>query len=281
MSDGRRRRSGPTGFSSTGNRTALGYWVPLAVTVTAAAIGLAAWVWSERGDDDDEEDNEGHKEYYGQREDNAPFKPETAHEYDPSDPRYSSRSLETDAYGRPIADDASMISRVQGALRRSPSPQQIFDGASKRVAAGVAAAGAAFGGALSSIREEDRGDFEDHSRWTEEANARAIAAGAPLPAAGQPTMSGALPAGAPPASQLTSSKKRKTVAIVVSSAVTSQDPEDPKESISEHAVCLSLSLPGTIAIHSKSSLINNILAPSRFFLFSLNMWIPIGLVFSF
>ena len=70
-------------------------------------------------------------------------------------------------------EDASVLGRVSGALRRTPSPQQLFDGASRRVAAGVAAAGAAVGGALSSIREEDRGHYEDHTRWSEEAAARA------------------------------------------------------------------------------------------------------------
>src|SRR5271163_700966 len=56
----RRRRSttgGGSSFGYTGRRTAFGYWLPLALTVTAATIGLVAWIWSERRDD--EEDSEG------------------------------------------------------------------------------------------------------------------------------------------------------------------------------------------------------------------------------
>src|SRR5271154_5246260 len=56
----RRRRAttgGGSSFGHTGRRTAFGYWLPLAVTVTAATIGLVAWIWSERRDD--EEDSEG------------------------------------------------------------------------------------------------------------------------------------------------------------------------------------------------------------------------------
>ena len=70
-------------------------------------------------------------------------------------------------------EDASVLGRVSGALRRTPSPQQFFNEASRRVAAGFAATGAAVGGALSSITEEDKGHYEDHTRWSEEAAARA------------------------------------------------------------------------------------------------------------
>ncbi len=41
--------------------------------------------------------------------------------------------------------------KMSGALRRTPSPQQLFGSAGKTVAAGVAAAGAAVGSALASI----------------------------------------------------------------------------------------------------------------------------------
>src|SRR2546421_12853529 len=106
-------------------RSALGYWVPLAITVTAATLGLAAWIWTERRDDDDDYDDDrdgNRKEHRETRHDD--------HRRDPGD------------------DDASggMVARMSGALRRTPSPQQIFDGASKKVAAGVAAAGTVVGG---------------------------------------------------------------------------------------------------------------------------------------
>jgi hypothetical protein len=124
-----------------------------------------------------------------------------------------------------------MMARMQGALRRTPSPQQIFDGASKRVAAGVAAAGAFVGGALTSIREENRGDFEDHSRWSEEAQSRDQQR--------HQTDTSVLPAAAASAparniaSAATGDKRRKTVVIVVSSESLHLGPEDI---ISDHVV---------------------------------------------
>ncbi|KAJ4308098.1 hypothetical protein N0V94_009496, partial [Neodidymelliopsis sp. IMI 364377] len=60
------------------------------------------------------------------------------------------------------------MARVQGVIRRTPSPQQVFDTVSKKTAAGWAAAGAA----LASIREEDKDDYGDHTRWSEEAAIR-------------------------------------------------------------------------------------------------------------
>lgn len=139
MSD---RRVGPIGFSTTGTRTVLGYWVPLTVTVTVATIGLAAWVWSERSDFAYEEDEDRH----GDRE-RGPMALED-------------RGGSGDAIAQ--AEDPGMIALVHGALRRTPSPQQIFDGASRR----VVAARAAMGGALGAIWD---GEFEDHSRWAEAA----------------------------------------------------------------------------------------------------------------
>lgn len=163
--DGRRR----AGYGASSQRTAFGYWVPLALTVTAATIGLAAWIWSERNDGDDDE-------------------PDYRYQTDPPSGPYPSGSTAPPSYApdtRPGEttfgagpdypqgeDESSVMARMSGALRRTPSPQQIFDGASRKVAAGVAAAGALVGGALSSIREEDRRDFEDHSRWSEEADSR-------------------------------------------------------------------------------------------------------------
>ncbi|KAL1989668.1 hypothetical protein VTN49DRAFT_6865 [Thermomyces lanuginosus] len=204
-----RSRRGPRpgmGFSSTGRRTLMGYWVPLAITVGVAAISIAAWIWSER----EERDDDG--EYDGRDRDHPEGR--TPSEGASSHGVTYARSTAVDERAGTQSEDSSVIARMQGALRRTPSPQQIFDGASRRVAAGVAAAGALVGGALSSIREE-RGDFEDHSRWQEEADARARAAAR----------------SAPP------EKKRKTVALVVSSATSHDGPEDL--SLSEHASILS------------------------------------------
>lgn len=213
LPDARRRRGAGIGFSPTGQRTALGYWVPLAVTVGVATAGIAAWIWSERSDEDEEDDlGEQSRDDLDEQEDGFPAAPGPGGEDMPSD----------------IAnDDAGMMARMHNTLRRTPSPQQIFDGASKRVAAGVAAAGAFVGG-LTSIREENRGDFEDHSRWSEEVESRDNERSQQADEA--PTMSGALPTprGATPG-------KKKSVAIVVSSASS----DGLEDSTFEHASILS------------------------------------------
>ena len=83
-------------------------------------------------------------------------------------------------------------------MRRTPSPQQFFEGASKQVSAGFAAAGAALGSIVEEDRDDDYDDgrrasrsevrraerrtagrderekegFSDHERWSEEADDR-------------------------------------------------------------------------------------------------------------
>ncbi|KAL5049640.1 hypothetical protein BDW71DRAFT_151928 [Aspergillus fruticulosus] len=219
--DARHRRVG-TGFSSSGRRTVLGYWAPLALTVGIAAIGIAAWIWTERTEEDDEDDRDAPR---------ASDQPTSA----PSGVSFPRGDFGGDYVRATGADvlaqeDGSVMARMQGALRRTPSPQQIFDGASKRVAAGVAAAGAFVGGALTSIREEGRGDFEDHSRWSEEVESRnqqrsQVEATTPS----QPPTHSAVGASA------AADKKRKTVAIVVSS----ESPHLPEDLTSDHVSILS------------------------------------------
>lgn len=164
-------------------RSVLGYWIPLAVTVTAATVGLAAWIWSERPDDnDDETDNDDFKERKERREEERDEYGEEIGRHDKVEPRpppgYGAEasgdpSFPTRDGSREVQDvSTGMMARMSGAIRRTPSPQQILDEASRRVAAGVAAAGAVVGGALSSIREESRDDYGDHSRWSEEADMR-------------------------------------------------------------------------------------------------------------
>ena len=151
--ESQRRRQG---FGATSRRTTFGYWVPLIVTVTVATVGLAAWVWKERSEDDEDDarNNNGRP---------PPNYGDGGFEY----------AAETQGAQQSAQDDPGLVARMSGALRRTPSPQQFFDEAGRRVAAGVAAAGAAVGGALTSIREEGaKGDYEDHSRWSEEATAR-------------------------------------------------------------------------------------------------------------
>lgn len=204
--DARNRRVG-TGFSRSGQRTVMGYWAPLALTVGIAAIGVATWIWTERNEEDDEDDRDyprgGDERVTGPSGVSFPRGEFEDGEY--------AQATGADIHGDPN-EDASVMARMQGALRRTPSPQQIFDGASKRVAAGVAAAGAFVGGALTSIREENRGDFEDHSRWSEEVESRNQRRNQP-----DATLPSQVPTRGVDSGLATSEKKRKTVVIVVSS----------------------------------------------------------------
>ena len=194
----------------------MGYWVPLAVTVGIATAGVAAWIWSERSDEE-EENNEG--DYGDDLRDG---------DYDETNNGSLARGPPGAEEGELDLDDAGMVARMHNTLRRTPSPQQLFDGASKRVAAGMAAAGAFVGG-LASIREENRGDFEDHSRWSEEMQSRASERDQEVDI--PPTMSGALQTR--PAAGAPFDKRKRSVAIVVSSVSPQHGLED---SSFEHAV---------------------------------------------
>lgn len=214
-----RRRT--TGASQ---RSALGYWIPLAVTVTVATVGLAAWVWSERKDHDDDD-------YYDDRKGDGRAPPDYR-EVGPGGVPYRPSG------GGPQMQDESFMTRVSGAIRRTPSPQQIFDGASRRVAAGVSAAGAAVGGALSAIREEDRRDFEDHSRWSEEAETRATTATAPT-RPDRRSVEASTSVGLSGSGAVNGGKKRKTIAVVVSADIGHHEQEEEVSYIQEHASILS------------------------------------------
>lgn len=144
--------------SSRNNRSALGFYVPLILTVTVATAGLAAWVWSAREDGRDYSSDDDLS--YG--EDSAQ---ERRHGRAPMGRDFTGLSTGVTHEG----DDGTLLGRAQGVIRRTPSPQQLFDTVSKKTAAGWAAAGAA----LASIREEDKDEaFGDHSRWSEEAAIR-------------------------------------------------------------------------------------------------------------
>jgi hypothetical protein len=224
-------------------RTTFGYWVPLILTVTVATAGLAAWVWSERQDEDD--DSEDADLSYGEERD------------------AKTAAASRNAAGVLHGDDG-LVSRVQGVIRRTPSPQQLFDSVSKKTAAGVAAAGAAAGAVLASIREEDRDDFGDHSRWSEEAALRRqVEARSAQSAAAVETQTKAFASSVRGAPQ-----KKKTVAIVVSADSIMHDSHDDDAPYrSENAVCrplrplLQCSLP-LFRPYSLSSLIPTSPTPS-------------------
>lgn len=240
----RRSRSGPS-YGASGRRSTLGYWVPLVMTLTAASIGVAAWIWSERRDDEEESEDErknnnrpptgyppsgggpppgpGPSGYSGPSgypgpggpgqgpptqgpvgpDGQAPI-PQGAAAYYAD----SSRSV-----GGP--GDDSISGRVTGALKRTPSPQQSYDWASKTVAAGVAAAGAMVGGALKTVREGSQEDYEDHERWSEEADSRDGKGRRGLKRRGTADEYFSAPAEMPKGVAL-KSQNRKTVVVVVS-----------------------------------------------------------------
>ncbi|OLN95240.1 hypothetical protein CCHL11_08162 [Colletotrichum chlorophyti] len=191
------------------------HWVPLAVTVTVATVGLAAWVWSQRKDEDE---TPGSEHYPDLDYDNADYgdNPPYGSSRDPKPPP---SNVGTETYGTTdVARDApadGWSARMSGALRRTPSPQQFLESAGKTVTAGVAAAGAAAGRALAAIREEDKNAYADHETWSEEADARKERTSAPR----EP------------------GKRRRTVAIVVSADGRGEDFDD--DGFHEHASILS------------------------------------------
>lgn len=205
-------------------RSALGYWIPLAVTVTVATVGLATWIWSERRDDESED--------IDRRRDASPPRGSMPDLGTQRSSQMRQAGVETGTHG----EEEGVFTRMSRGLRRTPSPQNIFDG----VVAGVAAAGAAVGGVLSTIQEEDKRDFEDHSRWSEEAKSRDIPTSTrEKPGPGVQTI---VPSSSTTAGPLTQSGgksggKRKTVAIVISAHADYHNPEDASHQ-EEHAVRL-------------------------------------------
>ena len=214
------------------------HWVPLAVTLTVATVGLAAWAWSQRRDDgggggDDDDDaaaaasaHEPGLDYenadYG---DNPPygatsrfFDSRGASQQQSGNDSFSradntSYGVAAEAARAEANANAGWGSQMSGALRRTPSPQQFLSSAGKTVAAGVGAVGAAMGSALAAIREEDKNAYKDHETWSEEAESRKEKGGK---------------------SSKESSKRRKTVAVIVSADTNLDDLDE--DSFHEHAV---------------------------------------------
>lgn len=197
------------------------HWVPLVLTVTVATVGIAAWAWSQRSDDDDEVSNRPNNGGGNNNPSSYPQKHQQGDQhldYENADygdnPPYgaANRSVDVKADGH-SEGVGGWGTRMSGALRRTPSPQQFLDSAGKTVAAGVAAAGAAVGSALAAIREEDKNAYADHETWSEEADAKKKDKGS---------------------SSKHGSKKRKTVAIVVSADMHMDDIDE--DDFHEHAV---------------------------------------------
>lgn len=206
-------------------RSTFGYWVPLIITVSVATVGVAAWVWSERKDGDDDDDADLS---YG--EEGNTFRP-------PQPPGYADDTY-SESIGVTRDQDEGFVARMSGAIRRTPSPQQVFDNASRRLAAGVAAAGTAFGAALGSIREEDREDYGDHSRWSEEAARRNVEAHSSQSVSAVGTHTDAFNATLqPPVKPPRPGQRKRTVVVVVSADAPLQ--EDDHAPYQEHPSILS------------------------------------------
>jgi hypothetical protein len=212
--------------SSNRSRSTLGYYVPLILTVTVATAGLAAWVWSAResGEDysSDDDLSYGEDSSHEKRGGKTPV----------GEVRRDNTGLSTGV----THEENTILGRAHGVIRRTPSPQQLFDTVSKKTAAGWAAAGAAAGAALASIREEDKDEaFGDHSRWSEEATIRRnVEAQSRDSAAAVETQTKSFAASI---KNGPSTGKRRTVVLVVSAESLMDSPHDDEGSYrSENAV---------------------------------------------
>ena len=202
--------------------------MPLVLTVTVATAGLAAWVWSERRDDEDESSEDDNLSY-GEESDRKTAR--GAHN------NSSNAPLSRDATGlsQGVVGQDDLMSRVQGVIRRTPSPQQVFDTVSKKTAAGWAAAGAA----LASIREEDKDDaYGDHSRWSEEAAIRRSVEAQSAQSSSAVDEQARAFAASVRGSGSNTGGKRKTVVLVVSAESLMDAHDDDGSYRSENAVRL-------------------------------------------
>lgn len=268
-----------TAYGAASRRTAWGYWIPLAVTVTVATAGLVAWIWKERNDEEDSdippgaEGDHGHggasppsSGYFPPGQDYANAPPQDFQGPPGHDPYRAGQQGQppyvSAPYGPP-PEDESIVARMSGALRRTPSPQQIFDGARKNVVAGVAAAGAAVGGALSSITEEDKAGYEDHSRWSEEASSQTGGtSGRKGPELRDLEGASSVTARQTAHSATKVGGKRKSVAIVVSAETDYEHTEDAAYH-QEHAVSLRR-ICVTVAEGLTRSTVNSVTPPRTF-----------------
>jgi hypothetical protein len=229
---------------SSSRRGTFSYWLPLAFTVTVAAVGIVAWIWSERNDDEDElpppPGGYGDSVYprppdrplYGRNPDGSVMTGPPSYgggDVRPGEVAYGTAPAQTPQ------ESQSYMARMSGALKRTPSPQQVFDGASRTVVSGIAAAGAVVGSALGSIKEEDKHAYTDHKTWSEEAESRPPGASPGVaPPGGIEMRSGTVPGVSATQRVPVSNGKRKTVAIVVSADTGMADFDE--DEFHEHAV---------------------------------------------
>ncbi len=279
----RRRRTATGGsgnYGYSGSRSTFGYWIPLVLTVAAATAGVAAWIWSERREDDEDSSEGEHVSggippsgyasmsggmavgggpafppgpgpqgmmgsQGGPQMMGGPPPPGWQGGPPPPDGFPPNREFEgarsTAVEGE---QETGLVARMSSALGmgRSTSPAQSYDWASKKVVAGVAAASAMVEGALTSISGGGQAEYEDHDRWSEEADRRGngveIKQGIKRQGTADEFFSGAV--GMPRSTSLRT-RKRRGVAIVVSSEADSTSDLD----LGQHAVSRPLPSPET------------------------------------
>lgn len=263
---GRRPLYAPPPPPGRSQHSVLGYWVPLITVSTIAIGGLAAWIWSERGHDDDDSFYDGKPPRPPGAQNNGPgYQGGPASQF--SGPYHGpppSQSAGPQGMPPPVGGEASSyytaetasrqqtqeestwMGQVRGAMRRTPSPQQFFDSASKHVGAAVAATGAALGSIMEEEKQEDgrpsrakaerrlredKEGFSDHERWSEEAEEKKRVGSSAVEGATAKRAESAL-------RHDDKNKARKTVALVVSADVGSHTEDDDSIFNTEHAVSI-------------------------------------------
>lgn len=251
----------PPSPPSRHQHSVLGYWVPLITVSTIALGGLAAWIWSERSNDDDEflegkpprPSSSPPRPYPGPEPYAGPAGSSFQGSVQAAGPQggtsaggEASSYFTADSASREQGqEDSSWLGQVRGAMRRTPSPQQFFDSASKQLGGAVAAAGAALGSimeeekpdttrkankiAATRERREDREGFSDHERWSEEAEEKLKLGGGPVEVETAKRAEMAL-------KRDDKTKTKKTVALVVSGDVDVGFEEDGESFNTEHTV---------------------------------------------
>ncbi|EXJ62213.1 hypothetical protein A1O7_02646 [Cladophialophora yegresii CBS 114405] len=293
VTERKRKTTTSGGYGYSGSRSTFGYWVPLALTVTAATIGLAAWVWGERKDEEYDSSEDEH--YQGGAAQSGytmsgglsgpappggfqgppgpplepmipgplqpggfgppgtfqgPPPPPGGFQGGPPPPGWRGTEEEWRSTARSTVveqeQETGLVARMSSALglgrSSTPSgerslgqnPTQSYDWTNRPFASATAAAGAMVGAAISTLSGGGGEGYEDHERWSEEAeqrdNDRQIKQGIKRRGTADEFFSGSVEL---PRSASIASPKRKTVAVVVSAV------GDADGDVGDHASILS------------------------------------------
>jgi hypothetical protein len=303
VTERKRKTTSSGGFGYSGNRSTFGYWVPLVLTVTAATIGLAAWVWGERRDDEEDSSEDEQMAFQTQSQGYASMSgglpagppppdgfqggppppggfqgppetfqgppggplgamgpgPQQPGGFGPAPPgggfqgppppggfmgglpppgfRGTEEEWQNTARSTTVEQqqETGLVARMSSAFgfggsttpsgsrsvgQNQPQSQgQSYDWTNKPFASATAAAGAMVGAAISAVSGGGAEGYEDHERWSEEAdqrdNDRQIKQGIKRRGTADEFFSGSVEL---PRSVSITNRKRKTVAVVVSAA---------------------------------------------------------------